>query len=204
LGGDPRGHQDQVGGHHAAVFERDADDAPVGRDPGRGGCGDDVDTQALDVAAQQGGGALVELAAQQPIGALEHGGAKAELVQRVSGFEAEQSTAGHHGPAAAVALGEGPDGERVVGRAQHERALGAESLDRRDERARPGREDEPVVVHALAGAEHHRAPLAVDSDRVGIEPRRDAALLVPGVWVEIEPLHRRAPVDQPRDAHMRL
>ncbi len=58
-----------------------------------------------------------------------------------------------------------------------------------------------MVLQDVAGAEHDLAAGAVDPRGLRVQPRRDVALLVPGVGVQVEPLHRRAPVDQPRDAH---
>ena len=71
--------------------------------------------EALEVALQVLRRARVELAPQQPVGALEDRGVQAELVQRVAGLEPEQPAARDQRLAAPLALGERADRERVLG-----------------------------------------------------------------------------------------
>ena len=56
----------------------------------------------------------VELALEQPVGAFEHDGLQADLVQRVRGLQAEQPATGDRREAGGRALGEGAQPDRVV------------------------------------------------------------------------------------------
>ena len=198
---DPRAHEQQVGGQRAAVAQQHLAE-PLVAERRRGlRARDDAHPQPLEVAAQELRGARVELAPQQPVGALEDRGVQAELVQRVARLEPEQAAARDQRLAAPLALGEGADRERVLGRAHDERPATAEPVDPRHRGARAEREDQPVVGQPLPGAELDLAPLPVDPRRSRVEPRLDDALVVPGVRVEVEPRHRRAAVDQAVDAH---
>ena len=81
--------------------------------------------------------------------------------------------------------------DRVGGRAQDAGPVGAEALDRRHEAARAGGEDQPVVVQPLAGAERDLALRRGRSHSARVFSHAVIrALLVPGVGVEVEALHR--------------
>ena len=131
--------------------------APVGVDRLGLGLHHELEPEPFEVVAQDLGRAGVELAAQQPVRALQHDGLEAELVQRVRGLEAEQAAAGDAPRGGSRALREGAQADRVLGRAQDRGPAAPEALDRRHEAARAGGEDQPVVVQPLAGPEHDLA-----------------------------------------------
>src|SRR5262249_3617988 len=103
VGADAGAQDGQVGGHRAAVRERQGEAALLLDDGDRGDPEDKVDAEPGQVTLNQTGGALVELPDQQAGGALHHRRAQAERVQCVRRFQAEQPTAHDDGPAAAVA-----------------------------------------------------------------------------------------------------
>ena len=72
-------------------------------------------------------------------------------------LEAEETGADDHGRAAPPAADVLLDLDGVVDRPEHEAAVDAEALDRRDERARAGGDDDPVVRDPHAVREAHLA-----------------------------------------------
>ena len=157
LGHDARGHDHEVGGDRLAVVQLDA----VVVDRRGHALAQHLDALLAQRALEHPGGGGVELAVHQPRAEVDDGDRDAAVGDRARGLEPEQPAADHDG--APRAVGAAADGADVVAGAERDRPLDA--LDRRQERARAGGQDERVVGdraglgrrHAVAGVDDRAA-----------------------------------------------
>jgi hypothetical protein len=87
-------------------------------------------TTATEISVKEPSRSRVELATQQVVGALQHGGRQTELVQGVGRLESKEAAACNHRSARLVDLDKRANRERVIRRAERERARGALTGDR--------------------------------------------------------------------------
>ena len=137
LGHDARGDDHEVGGDRLTVVQLHA----VVVDRRGHALAQHVDALPAQRALEHPAGGGVELALHQPLAEVDDGDRDAAVGDRARGLEPEQAAADHDG--APRAVGAAADGADVVARAERDRALDA--LDRRQERARAGGQDERVV-----------------------------------------------------------
>jgi hypothetical protein len=133
---------------------------------------------------------LVELTTERPGAAIEHGNAHAELRDVVCGLEAEEPGADHDRALAPTGADVLLDLDGVVDRAEREAPRDPEAFDRRDEGARPGCEDEPVVGEALPGLGFDLTASTVDGHDRDASPIVDAPRLRPVAPVEVQAVDR--------------
>ena len=159
-GADAGGEDDDVGGQLAAVGQlRGADRAVLGgTEGGRAHAGADLDALVLDEQPQHLAAAVVELDGHESVRELDHGGVRAEVLQRGRGLEAEHAAADDDAADLAAqrlaALGDpGGEGLDVVDRAIAEGAGKVLALGAGRPGPGAGGEHEPVVlVHGAGGA----------------------------------------------------
>ena len=206
VGTDAGRNKQEVAGQHLAVAQRHRRDACARCAVGGMGSGNlrlrpHADTEAFQVGQQEFAATCIELAGQQGRRAFEHSHFQTELVETVGRLQAQQATARNDRRARTLLLDIGANRHRVFGGAQHKGAGHTVAVDGRHEALAARGQDQPIVGQRLTGAQRHRACIAVDVRDVRVEPAGDVEILVPLLGQEVEPLHGRAAVDEPRDPH---
>ncbi|VVO44489.1 hypothetical protein PS720_06446 [Pseudomonas fluorescens] len=108
--------------------------------------------QALDLRLERQAAKIVQLHRHQARRELHHVRFKAQALQRVGGFQAQQATAHHH---TAPRIGGGlTDGIQVFKGAVHQARIAFGALDGRYERIGTGRQHQLVIGHATVGGDH--------------------------------------------------
>jgi len=164
-GADAGGEDHHLRPDRRSVAEGHLGDRAVraGVQPLQRGAGVDRQPQLLDVAAQHGAAALVQLARHQPGRRFHHVHVDAQALQRPGRLQAQQAPADHHAGGAGTGGAVGAQRLQVVDGAVDEHAGQVPARHRGHERGGAGGQHQRVVADDLPRGGGDRAGRAVDA-----------------------------------------